>query len=508
MAPSEMESPEIKLIAFYLPQFHPIPENDEFWGKGFTEWTNVTRAKPLYPGHVQPRLPGELGFYDLRLPEVANKQAELAKEYGLHGFCYYYYWFSPEKTLLDRPLKQLLESPEPDFPFCLCWANENWTRRWDGSEDEILVKQSYSDEFAEAFIESLLPYFRDDRYIRIDGKPVLLVYDTRQFLDIRKSTSIWRKLVRAAGFDDIYLIRCNTFLSQNYEIDPKVQGFDACVEFPPHGTNTQQLPIVESKVEHQSVHDSATVFDQETVVFNSITRAPQSYELLRALFPSWDNTPRKKQAATIYFGSSPELYQEWLSGLIAWTKRHNARDRQIIFVNAWNEWAEGAVLEPDKEHGRRYLEATKSALQSQSLLYEPGSAAHLAALVNDCTLSANAKPVLQGKQLNQSEQIICELEQVGIGESGFYAEGYAFIKNKKALLAIVAFDDDQLVGSTINSVYRADLAERFGASAMRAGFALHLPKLVKPKGMVRVFAFSEDSIFQDVERQTSLCLEA
>lgn len=506
MAPNRMESEEIKLVAFYLPQFHPIPENDQFWGKGFTEWSNVTRAKPLYPGHLQPRLPGELGFYDLRLPEVADKQAELAKEYGFHGFCYYYYWFAPEKTLLERPLKQMLQNPQTDFPFCLCWANENWTRRWDGSEDEILVKQNYTDEFADSFIESLLPYFRDDRYIRVDGKPVLLVYDTRQFADIRKSTSIWRKLVRAAGFEDIFLIRCNTFVGQAYEIDPKVQGFDACVEFPPHGTNTAQLPIIES--EQESDEESATVFDQETVVFNSITRAPQTYELFRTLFPSWDNTPRKQQAATIFFGSTPALYKQWLSGLIAWTKRHNPSDRQIIFVNAWNEWAEGAVLEPDKEHGRKYLEATKEALDNQALYYERGSAAHLAALVNDCSLSPNLRPVTAGKQLNQSEQIVCELEQVGFGESGFYLEGYAFVKNKRALLAIVVFDDDQLVGSTINTIYRADLGERFGAQSLRGGFSLHLPKFMRPKGTVRVFAIGEGSIFQNVERNLALCLES
>ena len=339
----------------------------------------------------------------------------------------------------------------------------------------------------------------------------MLVYDTRQFLDIRKTTALWRKLVRTAGFEDVYLVRCNTFVAQAYEIDPAVQGFDACVEFPPHGTSTAQVPLVESKSpSNDGAHNThPSIFDQETVVFDSITRTAPSYELFRALFPSWDNTPRKKQDATVYFGSSPSLYEAWLRELIEWSRRHNSPEKQLIFINAWNEWAEGAVLEPDREHGRQYLEATKRALTDSTERDGSTTVAKLARLALNCRLSPAEAPSIAEKTLKKSDLILSELEKAGFGESGFYVEGWAFVKGStNAPLVIVVFDDKELIGSTFTTLYRPDLAERFGAGALRSGFSLHCPKYLKAKGTIHIFAFSEDLVFQTLERKTALYLEA
>jgi lipopolysaccharide biosynthesis protein len=223
---------EARLIAFYLPQFHTIPENDGWWGKGFTEWTNVRNAVPYFPGHYQPHVPGQLGYYDLRSPDVRAAQAALAGEYGIHGFCYYHYWFNGRR-LLELPFNEVLRSHQPDFPFCLCWANENWTRRWDGDDKQVLMVQKYSHEDDRLHMESLIPAFRDDRYVRIDGKPVFLVYKKNLLPDARKTAEIWRDTAKRAGIDDIYLITVETG-SQGRVSVPVEFGFDAAIEFAPH----------------------------------------------------------------------------------------------------------------------------------------------------------------------------------------------------------------------------------------------------------------------------------
>ncbi len=213
----------MRLIAFYLPQFHPIPENDRWWGKGFTEWTNVARARPLFQEHEQPRLPADLGFYDLRVPEVREAQAGLARAHGIHGFCYYHYWFGG-KRLLERPLDEVLASGKPDFPFCVCWANESWTRRWDGGNDEMIVEQKHGPEDDRAFIESLLPMFRDKRYIRVNGRPLLLVYRVDLFPDARRTAGIWREATREAGLEEPYLVTVESFANA---ADPQSIGCSA-----------------------------------------------------------------------------------------------------------------------------------------------------------------------------------------------------------------------------------------------------------------------------------------
>ncbi|MGH9586930.1 MAG: glycoside hydrolase family 99-like domain-containing protein, partial [Acidobacteriaceae bacterium] len=224
---------DVRAIAFYLPQYHPIPENDAWWGKGFTEWTRVVEATRLFHSHCQPQLPEQLGFYDLRVPEVREAQAELARQHGIHGFCYYHYWFNG-KRLLERPFTEVLASKRPEFPFCLCWANENWTRRWDGQSQDVLMAQHYSPEGDRAMIRELLPAFRDPRYIRVRGRPLFLVYRAGGLPDPRATAAIWREEAAAAGLPGLYLCRAESLDEAVSPQDPTQIGFDAACEFPPH----------------------------------------------------------------------------------------------------------------------------------------------------------------------------------------------------------------------------------------------------------------------------------
>lgn len=347
----------VRAIAFYLPQFHPIPENDAWWGEGFTEWTNVTRARSLFPGHRQPRKPTDLGFYDLRTPEARDAQAELASRYGLSGFCYYYYWFNG-KRLLERPLLEVLAQKRPDFPFCICWANENWTRRWDGFEDQVLIGQEYSPEDDRQFIESLLPCFEDPRYVRLNGRPLLLVYRAQLLPDVRGTAETWRRVCRQAGFGEPYLLTVQS-VHTDFQADPRDWGFDAAVEFPPHGG---AVPVAAPPGFDTSA--GGRFFDYVRTAERFATRRLPRYPLFRTVMPSWDNSPRRGQRAYIFRDSSPEVYGRWLQTVVRQTRQLKHGDERIVFINAWNEWGEGNYLEPDEEHGYEYLEATARALAS------------------------------------------------------------------------------------------------------------------------------------------------
>lgn len=350
---------KVRLIAFYLPQFHPIPENDAWWGKGFTEWVNVVRAKPIYEGHYQPHLPSDLGFYDLRVPEVRQQQAELAKEYGIYGFCYYYYWFGG-KRLLHRPFDEVLKSGEPDFPFCLCWANENWTRRWDGLESEILIAQEYSEEDDRNFIKSVIPAFLDPRYIRLNNRPLLLVYRANLLPDAKRTSTIWREECEAAGVGEIYLCAAQSFESaEQWSININAYGFDAVVEFPPHATTN--LPI-NRQIRITQPNFQGGIFDYLETVCARISRPKPGYKFFRTVMPAWDNTARRQNSSSIFHNSSPEIYKYWLRNVIRQTVEWYEGDERLVFINAWNEWAEGTHLEPDRKYGHSYLLATRDAL--------------------------------------------------------------------------------------------------------------------------------------------------
>lgn len=341
-----------KLIAFYLPQYHRVAENSEWWGPGFTEWTNVARGKPNFDGHYQPHIPRELGFYDLTYQDTLHEQADMAKLYGVHGFCFYYYWFSG-KRILEKPLENFLSS-DVDINFCCCWANENWTRTWDGASHNILLGQNYSDEDDEKFIDSLLPYFQDSRYILVEGKPLLVVYRAKELPSASKSFAKWRALAKKKGFKGLHIA-----VVDFYDIDtPNEVDADALIEFPPHKFNWPQN--VPTKVpEFSNKNFTGSLIDYTKIIAQSMCRAPPPFKLYRGIIPSWDNTARRQNNPTIVVNASPELYGEWLRYLRAYTRAHNSEESDnFIFINAWNEWGEGCHLEPDIEWGLSYLEQT------------------------------------------------------------------------------------------------------------------------------------------------------
>ena len=345
-------NPAVKVIAFYLPQFHPFPENDAWWGKGFTEWTNVGKAKPNYADHYQPHCPIHNGYYDLRVPEVMEEQAKLAREYGIHGFNYYFYWFDG-KTLMERPLEMMLANKKVDMPFCLTWANENWTRRWDGQENDILIAQKHSHEDSLKFIRHIMKYFRDRRYICIEGKPVLIVYRASIITDMAETTKIWQEEVIKNGFTGLYLIAAQTFGIRS----PKPYGFDASLEFPPH-------TIVSSNITNRLDIDNKSfvgnIYSYDEVVENAIVSKEPEYKLFRTAMLSWDNTARKQNNGHIFHDFSLLRYKQWLSFVCNKTyhSKKYSNDEKIVFVNAWNEWAEGTHLEPDQKFGYGYLQTT------------------------------------------------------------------------------------------------------------------------------------------------------
>lgn len=349
----------IRLIAFYLPQFHPIPENDRWWGKGFTEWRNVAKAKPNYEGHYQPHLPADFGFYDLRVEEVMEEQAELAKRYGINGFCYYYYWFGG-KRLLERPIERMLKTGKPDLPFCLCWANENWTRKWDGMDNEVLMAQTYSEEDEILLIKDIMRYMQNKNYIRINGRPLFLVYRINLFPDIRRTVKVWRETCRADGVGEIYLAMVESFEHAAVRDNPAEYGFDAAVEFPPHfaGAGIQ----VPGKLLNTSFKGAAQ--DYRKTVHNYAKKEVPGSVRFRTVMPSWDNTPRRQNDSLVFAYSSPGSYQAWLEFILKQTREQNFGDERLVFINAWNEWAEGAHLEPDQRYGHSFLEATRNAKEA------------------------------------------------------------------------------------------------------------------------------------------------
>lgn len=348
--------PKVRLIAWYLPQFHPIPENDLWWGKGFTEWTNVSRAVPQFVGHYQPRLPGELGFYDLRLPETLRRQAELATKYGLHGFCLHYYWFAG-RTLLDAPLKLLLAHPEIDLNFCICWANENWTRSWDGLEDDILLAQQHSPEDDVAFARSLEPVLRDIRYIRIDGRPLLMVYRPGLLPDPLATARRWRQHFTKAGLGNPFLVMAQCFGDE----DPRLFGFDAAVEFPPHKLS-QDAPRLNANVEIFDPAFKGIIHDYEFIAKRAAEQQTPPFRLFPGVCPSWDNEARKPGRGVAFGFSTPAKYGAWLDQACRRALTELRPAERFVFINAWNEWAEGAYLEPDRHFGYAYLHETATVL--------------------------------------------------------------------------------------------------------------------------------------------------
>lgn len=367
----------IKPIAIYLPQFHPIPENNEWWGNGFTEWTNVVQARPLFKGHYQPHLPADLGFYDLRLEEARLAQEQMAKAYGIQGFCYYHYWFNG-KRILHEPLDRKLKNPKEDLPFMMCWANENWTRTWDGLDKQVLMEQNYSAQDDIDHLKYLIPFFKDSRYIKVNGKPVFMVYKPFLFPNVIDTVKRWRRLAAEHGLE-LYL--CHAVFGYREGWDVLLEGFDAAIDFEPFGIrrecvfneierikknnlNTFSKRIVrriKRKIgfKEKKLKPTLNKLDYEFMINNIKSLKEFSFKMFPNLVVGWDNTARRKNNPTLILdNATPELFEKWLSELITDFVPYS-EDENFIFINAWNEWAEGNYLEPCQKWGNAYLEKVK-----------------------------------------------------------------------------------------------------------------------------------------------------
>lgn len=341
-----------RVIAFYLPQYFPIPENDEWHGKGFTEWTNVTKAKPLFKGHYQPILPSELGFYDLRVPETRGAQADLAKEYGVEAFCYWHYWFGEGKRILERPFREVLESREPDFPFCLAWANASWTGIWYGMKDSTLLEQKYLGESDdERHFYSLLDAFRDKRYLRVNNKPLFFIYDPAAHPYMEKFIDLWQKLALKEGLDGIYFVGAT-------RSDENLRGFDGTAHIDPFESPKQSnFNKLTSLIKRCFFNYPRRIVDYDEVIAFLDQKVLRKNEF-PVITPNWDNTARSGSRGSVIVNSNPQKFDLMIRNTL---KKIEERpyDEKIIFVEAWNEWAEGNYLEPDIKYGRGFLEAIK-----------------------------------------------------------------------------------------------------------------------------------------------------
>lgn len=353
--------PKAKVVPFYLPQFHDSAENNEWWGEGFTEWTNVTSAIPAYLGHYQPRIPTELGFYDLELDSVRTKQAVLAREHGISAFMYYYYWFSG-KRLLHRPIEKLLEQKDLDFPYCIMWANENWTRRWDGREADILIGQDYDKVPAEDFIDDVMEFLRDPRYLRVDGKALLAVYRPGQMKNFPEVVREWRERARKAGVGELYVL--SVAVAKEFDAlegSFEDNGIDGTLQFPPHNLPWVAGPALKAVLDYRW-RGNFMSFNETAKASLAALPSLQDNEYPGAMV-TFDNTARRQWKADTWYGSNPYTFHRWVQGLVNGVLPREEKDR-IVFINAWNEWAEGAILEPTTRWGRTYLQAIRNVLYS------------------------------------------------------------------------------------------------------------------------------------------------
>ena len=360
--PQNMQAPA-RVIAFYLPQYHPIPENDEWWGKGFTEWTNAAKAKPLFHNHYQPHVPADLGYYDLRLPEARVAQADMARQYGIEAFCYYHYWFGGQR-LLERPFEEVLATGQPDFPFCLCWANATWTGIWHGDPGRILIEQTYpGPEDHKAHFLTLLPAFKDKRYLTVDGKPLFIIYKPKDVPNVSEVVKLYRELAKKAGLPGIFLVG----VDHSSQWAPKANNFDAViVQRLPGLTGAIPLQHPLLKLKNKLKGTQLSIYQYKDLIDSFVPTSTRQLDHLPCLIPSWDNTPRSGMNGLIMQNSTPELFGKSLRMAL-----DNVLDKppehRMIFLKSWNEWAEGNHMEPDIRFGRSYLEALKHELEKQTI---------------------------------------------------------------------------------------------------------------------------------------------
>lgn len=353
-----------KLIAFYLPQYYETEINNKNFCKGFTEWYNVTKAIPQYIGHNQPQLPIDVGFYNLTHDDVMYRQIELAKQYGIYGFCFYYYWFSGERQL-DKPLDKFLSNKELNMPFCLMWANANWSREWgDGDIRQVLIKQEILPKYDEKFAEDILKYFKDQRYIKINNKPLFIINRVRM-VEVSRMREFIDKIKEVAiknGFDDIYVLGTNAGYFNGGIKELNIEGI---VEFG-HQAQPMSKELYNFNGKFINPKFKGTVVDVKKALDKKLHLVTNNYKCFKCVFPGWDNSSRKAYRDAMIYQMTPKDYKKWLSDVILWTKNNCSTNEQLVFINAWNEWAEGAHLEPDQHYGYAYLQATKDSLEETS----------------------------------------------------------------------------------------------------------------------------------------------
>ena len=357
----------IKPICFYLPQFHRFKENDEWWGKGFTEWTNTRKAYPKYMGHYEPREPHkDIGYYKLDNKNIFKKQAMLAKEHGIYGFCFYYYWFSG-KRLMEKALDIFLENKDIDINFCLCWANENWTRTWDGLENDILIKQEYTDSDNVNFIKDIAKYLVDERYIRIDNKPVILVYDAKSIPDCKTTFTAWRNTAKEIGIGEILIWVCQTNNSNSFSLGI-IDYIDAEVEFPPHCANVNSIDTSFFNIPQENAPGGMYLYDEIVNSYINRNIGENIKPVYKTAMMSWDNSARKQTGWHGMYKYSLYSFYTWLNKIFEYTEKTFIENERFMFINAWNEWAEGTYLEPDKKTGYANINTFSNALFKKSFL--------------------------------------------------------------------------------------------------------------------------------------------
>ncbi len=469
-----------KVLAYYLPQFHAVAENDAWWGDGFTEWTSLARGQPRFVGHYQPRIPRDLGHYTLDDPETMRRQIALARDGGVFGFVRYFYWFNG-KRLLERPLEAFLADPSLDFPFCLMWANENWTRRWDGSDQEVLISQDYRAEDEVALIDTFARHFRDARYIRIGGRPLLMVYRAGHIPDTARTLARWRRLWRERHDEAPLLVMAQSFDDH----DPRPFGFDAAVEFPPHkltglaGAETHRHVFLDPRADPQ-------VFAYDAVVTASLDERPPDFPLIKTALPGWDNDARRQGKGVVVHGATPSAYEAWLAALVERARAAPALGEAFVCVNAWNEWAEGAYLEPDVHFGAAFLNATSRAVTRAPDSGAPGRLL----LVGHDAFPAGAQMLLLhlGRALRRGFGV--KVEFLLLGGGALLAEYEAAAPTRVVAAAsdlpaaIAAYRPRGFGAALVNTAVAAHAVPCLRAAGMAATLLIHeMPGLLAAKGL-------------------------
>ena len=470
-----------KLLAYYLPQFHAFRENDAWWGRGFTEWTNIARGLPRFKGHYQPRVPRDLGFYSLEHVETIRRQAEMAKAGGIFGFVFYYYWFNG-KRLLDKPIEAFLSQSSIQMPFCLMWANENWTRRWDGADSEVLISQDYRDEDEVPLLADFARYFSDPRYIRLKGRPLLMIYRPGLINDTSTTLARWRDCFRKKFQEDPILVMGQTFQG----VDPAAFGMDGAIEFPPHKL-TKTLPDINHTLQYLDIEFEGKAYRYDDVVRQSLDEPSATFPLIKTAVPSWDNDARRQGQGLVLTDSTPQKYQSWMSELVDRAIKSPFFGEPVVCVNAWNEWCEAAYLEPDLYYGSAYLNATARALIGTAVDAGEG---RLVLVGHDCFPSGAQHLLLNiGRSLRRRFGL--EI-QVVVLDGGKLEDNYRELGGLKVCQTIVGLEAH--IWGLREKGYTVAIVNTNGAASSvpilkRAGFQVtmlvhELPRLLREKQLI------------------------